>query len=106
MSHYYRDVYDHVIRQYDMVDSLRDLLSGAMDVYLSTESNRLNATVKTLTVIASVFLPLTFLTGFFGMNFEVLVKSITAPLALIVGVGLMVLTVIVQLALFRRRHWI
>lgn len=106
ISHYYRDVYDHVIRQYDMVDSLRDLLSSAMDVYLSSVSNRLNATVKTLTVIASVFLPLTFLTGFFGMNFELLVKGISSPLALFVGVGVMALSVVVQLALFKRRRWI
>ena len=70
---YYRDVYDHIIRQYETVDSLRDLLTGAMDVYLSTVSNRLNMTVKALTVVASLFLPLTFLTGFFGMNFGWLV---------------------------------
>src|SRR5438034_6747488 len=67
MTLYYRDVYDHVIRQYETVDSLRDLLTSAMDVYLSTVSNRINQTVKTLTVLASLFLPLTFLTGFFGM---------------------------------------
>ena len=73
---YYRDVYDHIIRQYETVDSLRDLLTGAMDVYLSTVSNRLNMTVKALTVVASLFLPLTFLTGFFGMNFGWLVTRI------------------------------
>ena len=73
---YYRDVYDHIIRQYETVDSLRDLLTGAMDVYLSTVSNRLNMTVKALTVVASLFLPLTFLTGFFGMNFGWLVSRI------------------------------
>lgn len=106
LSHYYRDVYDHVIRQYDMVDSLRDLLSGAMDVYLSSVSNRLNATVKALTVIASLFLPLTFLTGFFGMNFATLVATITAPWTLVIGAGLMVLSVVAQLVLFRRRGWI
>ncbi|MGH7609644.1 MAG: magnesium transporter CorA family protein, partial [Candidatus Dormibacteria bacterium] len=66
---YFRDVYDHLVRQYETIDSLRDLLAGAMDTYLSTVSNRLNGTMKTLTVVASLFLPLTFLTGFFGMNF-------------------------------------
>ena len=75
---YYRDVYDHIIRQYETVDSLRDLLTGAMDVYLSTVSNRLNMTVKALTVVASLFLPLTFLTGFFGMNFGWLVSASAA----------------------------
>src|SRR5207253_760200 len=69
MTLYYRDVYDHIVRQYETADSLRDLLTSAMDVYLSTVSNRLNQTTKALTVIASLFLPLSFLTGFYGMNF-------------------------------------
>jgi magnesium transporter len=103
---YWRDVHDHIIRQYESVDSLRDLLTGAMDVYLSTVSNRLNATMKQLTVIASVFLPLTFATGFFGMNFAVLVANITSRFALALGIGLMAASVVVQLTLFRRRGWI
>lgn len=106
VAHYYRDVYDHVIRQYDMVDSLRDLLGTAMDVYLSTVSNRLNGTVKTLTVIASVFLPLTFLTGFFGMNFAFLVQLITPPWTFAIGIALMLFSVIFQYALFRHHGWI
>jgi Mg2+ and Co2+ transporter CorA len=68
-GHYFRDVYDHVIRISEMVDSYRDLLSSALDVYLSTVSNRLNAVMKQLTVIPTGFLPLTFITGFFGQNF-------------------------------------
>ena len=66
---YFRDVYDHLIRISDLIDSYRDLLTGAMDVYLSTVSNRLNAVMKQLTVIATIFLPLAWLTGFFGQNF-------------------------------------
>ena len=69
-QHYFRDVYDHLIRIGDMVDTYRDLLTGAMDVYLSTVSNRLNAVMKQLAIIATVFMPLTFLTGFFGQNLE------------------------------------
>ncbi len=65
---YFRDVYDHLIRIGDMVDTYRDLLTGAMDVYLSTVSNRLNGVMKQLAIIATVFMPLTFLTGFFGQN--------------------------------------
>src|SRR5438105_8058862 len=65
MSIYYRDVYDHLVRQYETVDSLRDLLASAMDVYLSTVSNRLNLRITRLTVFATLFLPLTFVTGFF-----------------------------------------
>jgi magnesium transporter len=103
---YYRDVYDHIIRQYETVDSLRDLLTGAMDVYLSTVSNRLNMTVKALTVVASLFLPLTFLTGFFGMNFAWLVTRIGSASAFAVGLTLMAIAIITQLVFFRRRGWI
>lgn len=104
---YWRDVYDHMVRQYESVDSLRDLLTGAMDVYLSTVSNRLNATMKTLTVIASVFLPISFLTGFFGMNFSLLTQTLEMPWwAFLVGVATMLASVGIQLFLFRRRGWI
>jgi magnesium transporter len=105
-SVYYRDVYDHVVREYETVDSLRDLLTGAMDVYLSTVSNRLNVTIQRLTVVASLFLPLTFLSGFFGMNFGFLVQHITAPIAFVGGVSLMLGSVVLQLILFRRQGWI
>jgi magnesium transporter len=107
MTLYYRDVYDHIVRQYETVDSLRDLLTSAMDVYLSTVSNRINQTMKTLTAIASLFLPLSFLTGFFGMNFAYLVNVLETPaMAFAVGLGTMVLATLIQLYLFRRRGWI
>lgn len=107
MALYYRDVYDHIIRQYETVDSLRDLLTGAMDVYLSTVSNRLNVTMKALTVIASLFLPLTFLTGFYGMNFAYLTQVLEPPyVAFWIGVGTMVVATGIQLWFFRRRGWI
>jgi magnesium transporter len=107
MGLYYRDVYDHIIRQYETVDSLRDLLTGAMDVYLSTVSNRLNNTVKTLTAVASLFLPLTFLTGFYGMNFAYLTTVLEPPyISFWIGVGTMLLATMVQFWFFRRRGWI
>lgn len=107
MTLYYRDVYDHIVRQYETVDSLRDLLTSAMDVYLSTVSNRLNQTTKALTVIASVFLPLSFLTGFYGMNFAYLTQVLETPYAAFaVGIGTMVIAVAIQLWLFRRRGWL
>jgi len=105
-SVYYRDVYDHVVRQYETVDSLRDLLTGSMDVYLSTVSNRLNGSMRQLTVIASLFLPLTFLSGFFGMNFAFLVSKIMAPWTFAGAIGLMVTSTLIQLYIFRRRGWI
>ena len=103
---YYRDVYDHLIRQYEQADSIRDLLSGAMDIYLSTVSNRLNETMRALTAIASLFLPLSFLTGFFGMNFGFLVAHIGAPIAFAGGLSLMAMSTAIQLLLFHRRGWI
>jgi magnesium transporter len=107
MTLYYRDVYDHIVRQYETVDSLRDLLTSAMDVYLSTVSNRLNQTTKALTVIASLFLPLSFLTGFYGMNFAYLTTILETPYAAFaLGVGTMLVATAIQLYLFRRRGWI
>ncbi|HBY08162.1 MAG TPA: magnesium and cobalt transport protein CorA [Chloroflexi bacterium] len=66
---YFRDVYDHIVRLHDISESLRDLLSGALDTYLSVVNNRMNEIMKTLTIITTLFMPLSFLTGFFGMNF-------------------------------------
>jgi magnesium transporter len=105
-SRYIRNVYDHAVRQFEIVDSLRDQLSSAMDVYLSTVSNKLNVTMMQLTVIASLFLPLTFLTGFFGMNFEYLTSHIGGPLAFAIGMVVMGLTILLTLWIFRRRRWI
>ncbi|HEY8762136.1 MAG TPA: magnesium/cobalt transporter CorA [Candidatus Dormibacteraeota bacterium] len=107
MGLYYRDVYDHIIRQYETVDSLRDLLTGAMDVYLSTVSNRLNVTMKTLTVIAALFLPLTFLTGFYGMNFAYLTSVLEPPyISFWIGIGTMLIATAIQFWFFKRRGWI
>ena len=107
MTLYYRDVYDHIVRQYETVDSLRDLLTSAMDVYLSTVSNRLNQTTKALTVIASLFLPLSFLTGFYGMNFTYLTQVLETPYAAFaVGVATMLGATLIQLWLFKRRGWL
>jgi len=106
MTIYFRDVYDHLVRQYETVDSLRDLLTSAMDVYLSTVSNRLNDVVRRLTVIATLFMPLTFITGFFGMNFGWLVNHITTTGTFVLGLGLMIVTVALQFVYFRRRGWV
>jgi magnesium transporter len=104
---YFRDLYDHLIRISDLVDSYRDLMSGALDTHLSTVSNRLNVVMKQLAIIATVFLPLSFLTGFFGQNFGWLVVHLTGlPVFAVLGIGLQVATVIVLLVLFRRRGWL
>ena len=66
---FFRDIYDHLVRLHDLNESLRDLVGGALDTYLSVINNRMNEIMKTLTIITVLFMPLTFVTGFFGMNF-------------------------------------
>jgi magnesium transporter len=66
---FFRDIYDHLVRLHDLNESLRDLVGGVLDTYLSVINNRMNEVMKTLTVITVLFMPLTFVTGFFGMNF-------------------------------------
>ena len=69
-SLYFRDVYDHLVRIYESIDTGRDLLGNALDAYLSMASSRTNEIMKRLTLLSAVFMPLTFITGFFGQNFE------------------------------------
>ncbi|MCY7303057.1 MAG: magnesium/cobalt transporter CorA [Thermoleophilia bacterium] len=104
---YFRDVYDHLIRIGDLVDTYRDLLTGAMDVYLSTVSNRLNGVMKQLAIIATVFMPLTFLTGFFGQNLGWMVAH-SGGLGhfLVFGIGLELMTLTIVLGYFYRRGWL
>jgi magnesium transporter len=104
---YFRDLYDHLIRISDLVDSYRDLLSGALDTHLSTVSNRLNVVMKQLTIIATIFLPLSFITGFFGQNFGWMVERIGSfPVFVVAGIGLQVLTAVALVVMFRRRGWL
>jgi magnesium transporter len=100
---YFRDVYDHLIRISDQIDSYRDLLTSAMDVYLSTVSNRLNQVMKQLTIIATIFLPLTFVTGFYGQNFAWLVSHINTFAAFLgFGIGGLLVPIVLLLGWFRR----
>ena len=103
---YFRDVYDHLIRISDLIDSYRDLLTGAMDVYLSTVSNRLNAVMKQLTIIATIFLPLAWLTGFFGQNFGFMVRHIGSwETFLVFGIVAELAAMAALLVYFKRRGW-
>jgi magnesium transporter len=103
---YFRDLYDHLIRLSDLVDSYRDLLTSAVDTHLSTVSNRLNEVMKQLAIIATIFLPLSFLTGFFGQNFAWLVNRIGGFWQFaVLGLGGEALAIIVLLRMFRRRGW-
>jgi magnesium transporter len=67
---YFGDVYDHSIRISETMESYRDLIAGMLDIYLSSVSNKMNETMKVLTVFASIFIPLTFIAGVYGMNFD------------------------------------
>lgn len=105
---YFRDVYDHMERLQEFNDGLRDLASGALDTYLSVVNNRMNETVKTLTIVTTFFMPLTFLTGFFGMNFfqsTIPLNAWTGSLAFMLVLTGMVLTPIIMYFWMRRRAW-
>jgi magnesium transporter len=105
---YFRDVYDHLVRLYDINESLRDLVSGALDTYLSVINNRMNDIMKTLTVITTLFMPISFLTGFFGMNFFRPVAPLQAwtdnP-AFMLAMAVMILTPVSMFLWIRRRGW-
>jgi magnesium transporter len=106
-SAYFRSLYDHLIRISDMVDSYRDLLSGAMDTHLSMVSNRLNVVMKQLAIIATIFLPLGFLTGFFGQNFAWPLGHLTTMKEFFfLGVGSEVVAIVILIVFFRRRGWL
>ena len=105
---YFRDLFDTMIRVADLVDSYRDLLSGATDMYLATVANRQGDVNRQLTIIATIFLPLTFLTGFFGQNFKFLVKDVIASdwSFWVFGIGLLAVSVGLFIWLFRRNKWL
>jgi magnesium transporter len=77
---YFRDLYDHVVRIHDISESLRDLISGTLETYLSVAANRTNDIMKTLTIVTVMFMPMTFIVGFFGMNFFAETLAFTTPL--------------------------
>ena len=106
VQRYYRDVYDHLIRLTEEVDAGRELGHSAIAAYQSTSSNRLNVTTKQLTVIATIFLPLSFITGFFGQNFGWMVGEVSSWQAFVLlGIGLELLIVVALLTVFRKRGW-
>lgn len=102
---YYRNVYDHLVRMTDLTDSYRDMVSSLLDAYLSVTSNRLNQVMKVLTIISTIFLPLSVITGFFGMNFAHLPIANWEHGVLITTV-FMVLVAGGMLAFFRWNDWI
>lgn len=103
---YYRDVYDHAVRVIDELDSARDLIGSALEIHLSVVANRQNEVAKQLTVIATIFLPLSYLTGFFGQNFSFLVDHIGGTGAFVLlGIGTEVLALGLLFTYFKRKRW-
>jgi magnesium transporter len=102
---YFRDIYDHLVRIQDLTESVRDIVSGAMDIYLNSTSLRLNEVMKALTIVSTIFLPLTFITGLYGMNFVRLYPDIQWPAGFLFVTITCIVIVFVMLAYFRRRNW-
>jgi magnesium transporter len=100
---YFRDVYDHVVRAVDMIETYRDLLSGALDIYLSSVANRTNQVMKVLTIWGTVALPLVIITGFFGMNLKLPWSS--DPHGTTYAVILMGVSTVAILAYFKMKRW-
>lgn len=106
---YFRDIYDHLVRLYDITDSIRDLVSGTLDTYLSVINNRMNDIMKTLTIITTLFMPVSFVVGFFGMNFFIPKAPVSSWVERPVFIPVVILILLTPLAIFfwiRRRGWI
>jgi magnesium transporter len=102
---FFRDVYEHTIQVMDTIETQRDMLSGMLDIYLSSVSNRLNEVMKVLTIIATIFMPLTFIAGIYGMNFEFL-PEIKWRYGYAFAWGVMILVAAIMLYFFRKKKWI
>lgn len=101
---YLRDLSDHVTRIIDTVETYRDLLSGIMDIYLSTNANRMNEVMKVLTIMSSIFIPVTFIAGVYGMNFEN-IPELKTQNGYFVTWGVMLSVIIGLIIYFKRKKW-
>ncbi len=102
---YLRDVHDHTIRVIDTVETYRDLLSGMMDIYLSSVSNKMNEVMKMLTIITTIFVPVTFIAGVYGMNFEYM-PELHSKWGYATVWGIMIIIILSLLIYFKRRKWL
>jgi len=102
---YLKDIYDHTIQVIDTVETFRDMLSGMHDTYLSSISNRMNEVMKVLTIIATIFIPLTFIAGIYGMNFEFM-PELKWKSGYFIVLGIMIVIVGFMLFYFRRKKWL
>jgi len=102
---YLRDMYDHTIQVIDTVESFRDMVSGMMDIYLSSISNRMNAVMKVLTIIATIFIPLTFVAGIYGMNFKYM-PELEWKLGYLAVWIVMIIIILCMVTYFKRKKWL
>jgi len=102
---YLRDVYDHAIRVIDSIESLREMMAGLLDIYVSSISNRLNDVMKVLTIISTIFIPVTFVAGVYGMNFRFM-PELGSRWGYPAALGAMVLVMAGMVFYFRKRRWI
>ncbi len=107
---YFRDVYDHLVRLHDISESLRDLVGGVLDTYLSVINNRMNDIMKTLTMITTVFMPISFIVGFYGMNFFQPTSEKLVPWTgigpFIIMMAVVIGTPILMATWMRNRRWV
>lgn len=102
---YLKDIYDHTIQVSEIIETLRDILSGMLDIYLSSVSNRMNEVMKLLTIIATIFIPLTFIAGVYGMNFKYM-PELEWPFGYFMVLAVMLGVLIFMLGYFRKKKWI
>ena len=102
---YLRDVYNHTVQVMDNIEGLRDMVGGMLDTYLSSVSNKMNEVMKTLTIIASIFIPITFIAGIYGTNFEY-IPELSWEGSYFAMLASMVVIVAVMMAWFKKRSWV
>ena len=102
---FFRDAYDHVLQVIDTTETFRDMVSGMLDTYLSSVSNRMNEVMKVLTIIATIFIPITFVAGIYGMNFEVM-PELHWAWGYFGALGVMAAIVLVMVLFFRNKGWL
>jgi magnesium transporter len=100
-----QDVYDHIIHVIETLEIFREMLSGTLDIYLTSMSNRLNEIMKVLTVISTIFIPLTFIVGIYGMNFHFM-PELSWRWGYPLVWGVMIAVVAGMFAFFRRKGWL
>jgi magnesium transporter len=105
MRPFYRDVHDHLTRVVDLAESYRDLISGSLEAYLSVVSNRMNEIMKVLTIFSAIMLPLTFIAGVYGMNFDNM-PELHSRYGYFATIAVMIVVAVGMLFFFWRRGWL